>query len=508
MSKIACIYFEGNDSKVALFSKDADNKLKLIKAESIDTSLAFSEQKAAAAEKSNKSNGNNKEKEKYQYNFVLEETTQFNRNFIQKLNEFFIGEDLSKCKFIPILSEPAIYFQKINDEKDLASLNINAKGKIETTIDFVSLYDNAKLAIYPSGQSSYLQAIDSLAKMNNRKYFKIPSVKSAEISLASYVIRKTKFTEKETSLILYIGKEYSKLIFLKGKKLFYLGSTLSVGKNSFNAHNVIVSKILLEMEHAAVSKIDNIVICGEDHSKGLVSVINEAYPGAKVLKQGIESIEIKNVDSFSSEQSFIVPAAVAEEYFAELEKKLSGINLLPSYIKEEQKFIHLGWRGYLAVGMIALSSFLFISKIFSNIDELKAKDDEISRIQLIQAQNQATVNKIKSYESKVKNVDQTKVILNQLSSGTGILSDQLKKLSGFTSNRRNLWMSSLKMDISKNIKLGGFTLSRPMVKELSDSYNGSVLENIIYEPLRETRTFKFSVDAGNLLGGITNETKK
>ena len=69
-------------------------------------------------------------------------------------------------------------------------------------------------------------------------------------------------------------------------------------------------------------------------------------------------------------------------------------------------------------------------------------------------------------------------------------------------------MSSLKMDISKNVKLGGFTLSRPMVKELSDSYNGSVLENIIYEPLRETRTFKFSVDAGNLLGGITNETKK
>ena len=194
MSKIACLYFEGNDSKVAIFEKE-NGQLKMIKAESIDTSLAFSEQKAAE-----KSNGANKQKDKFQYNFVLEESTAFNRTFLNKLNEFFFGEDLSKIKFIPILSEPAIYFQKVNDEKDLASLNINAKGKIETTIDFVKLYDDSKLAVYPSGQSSYLQAIDSLARMNNRKFFKIPTVKSAEISLASYIMRKKRFEDKETSL--------------------------------------------------------------------------------------------------------------------------------------------------------------------------------------------------------------------------------------------------------------------------------------------------------------------
>ncbi len=52
MSKIACIYFEGNDSKVALFEQE-NGQLKMLKAESIDTSLAFSEQKAGAG----KSNG-------------------------------------------------------------------------------------------------------------------------------------------------------------------------------------------------------------------------------------------------------------------------------------------------------------------------------------------------------------------------------------------------------------------------------------------------------------------
>lgn len=502
MFRIACIYFEGNENKVALFSKEED-KLKLIKAESIDTSLAFKEKKSAIG----KSNGN-KSKEAIKYDFVNDESTNFNKKYLEKLSEFFLGEDLSKCKFIPILTEPAIYFQKVNDKKEFAGLNINNNGGIETTIDFVSLYDNSKLAVYPSGQSNYLQAIDSLARMSNRRFFKIPTVKSAEISLASYIARKRKFNEKETTLILYVGKEYSKLIFLRGEKLFHIGSTLSVGKNSFNAHNVIVSKILLEMEQGSLSNINNIVICGEDFSDDLISVINEAYPGVKVLNQEIESVEIENIDSFSSESSFIIPVAVAEEYFAEMEKKLSGINLLPSYIKEEQKLFHLGWQGYLVLLMIALSAFFFTNKIFSNNTELRSKNNEISKIQLIEVQNREKIAKIKSYENKIQNVDKTKVVLNQLSKGTEILSNQLKKLSDFTSYKRNLWMSSLKMDINKNAKLNGFTLSRPVVKELSDSYNGSVLENIIYEPLRETRTFKFSIDAGNLLGGTTNETKK
>ena len=219
-------------------------------------------------------------------------------------------------------------------------------------------------------------------------------------------------------------------------------------------------------------------------------------------------MEIEGVDSFSTESSFIVPAAVAEEYFAELDKKLEGINLLPGYIKEEQKVFQLGWQGYLMLGLIVLSAAFFINKTFSNIVSSKEKDTEISKLLLLEAQNKATVEKIKSYQNKIQNVDQTKNVLNQLSSGTGILSVQMKKLSGFANQKRNMWMNQLTMDKQKNVKLGGFTFSRIVVKDLSDSYNGAILQNILYEPLRETRAFKFSINAGNLMGGVQNEKKK
>jgi len=504
MKKVACIYFEGNDSKIALFQK-VKNELILIKGESMDTTLAFADQKTTVV---GKSNGGNSPKEVYNYDFVTEDST-FNKTYMKKLNEFFIGEDLSQISFIPILSEPAVYFQKVHDEKELASLKVsnNGNGKIENTIGFVNLFDNSKLAVYSSGKSNYLQTIDALARFNNRKFLKIPSVKSAEISLASYVIKKKKFKENDVSLILYVGKEYSKLIFLKGNRLYSVGATVSAGRNSFNAHNVIASKILFEMENGLITNIDNIIVCGEDNSDTLIAVIKEAYPSADIKIQNIESIEIRDLDSFSTTSSFIVPVAVAQEYFDELENKTTGLNLLPRYIREEQKLISLQWHGYLMILLILLSSGYFVTKIYTNAQELAANNTEIKNFTVLEDQNRAALDKLKSYENKIANVDQTKLALNQLSSGIGLFSTQLKKIANFVDQDKILWISKIAMDDQRDVGISGYTFSRRRVKDLSDIYNNSTLENIIFDPLRETRAFKFKIDAGIIPEGERNETK-
>ena len=139
MSSVACIYFEGNDSKIALFTKE-NGVLKLVKGESLDTSLAFTESKADKKSKSLSSNS-----EIFGIEMISEDVNTFNRSYLQKLNEFFVGEDISKCKFIPVLTEPGIYYQKIRESKDLANLNIRPNGKIDKTIDFVDLADGNKL---------------------------------------------------------------------------------------------------------------------------------------------------------------------------------------------------------------------------------------------------------------------------------------------------------------------------------------------------------------------------
>jgi hypothetical protein len=502
MSSVACIFFEGNDSKIALFRKENGN-LQLVKGDSLDTSLAF-------ADKKNNFNkeGTTKNSEIFGMDIISEDLSSFNRSYLQKLNEFFAGEDISKCKFIPILTEPAVYYQKIRDSKDLANLNITPNGKIDTTIDFVELADGNKLAIYPSGQSNYLAAIDSLARMNNKKFLKIESVKCAEISLASFVSKRLPIKPNEISLVIYIGKEYSKIIFIKGNILYHIGSTLPVGKNSFNSHRVLVSKVLLEMEHAGVNAVRRFIITGEDESEDLILKIKETFTDSLVSSFKIKDIEIGSIDTFSTISNFIVPIAAAEEYFDQIENNIKGINLLPSYVKDQQKPFHFGWHGYLLMVLSIISLAYFTYTIYSNSVLSRVMQNDINRLVIIQQQNKEVVETIKSYENKIQNVGQTKIVLDQLSAGTGILSMQMNKLSDFTQKKENVWINHLSFKNQDKLKVEGFTLDRTQARKLSDSYKSAILESITFDPIRETRYFKFSIAGGRIVEGGNNNASK
>jgi hypothetical protein len=495
MSSVACIYFEGNDSKIALFRKE-DGILKLVKGDSLDTSLAFADKKSEM-----KNQEAAKKNELFGIDIISDDVSSFNRSYLQKLNEFFVGEDISKCKFIPIITEPAVYHQKIRDSKDLAHLNITPNGKIDTIIDFVDLADGNKLAVYPTGQSNYLVAIDSLARMNNKKYLKIESVKCAEISLAAFIAKRIQTKTDEISLVTYVGKEYSKIIFLKGNRLHHIGSTLPVGKNSFNSHRVLVSKILLEMEHAGVNNVRRFIITGEDDSEDLKLKIKETFSDAAISFFKVKDIDVGNLDSFNPISNFIIPIAAAEEYFDQIENNTKGINLLPSYVKDQQKPFHLGWHGYLLLILTLLSLGYFSYTMYSNSVLSQMMQKDINRLVVIQQQNREVVETIRSYENKIQNVGQTKIVLDQLSAGTGILSHQMSKLSSFTKDKENVWIRHLSFKNQSNLKLEGYTLDRTVARKLSDSYNTALLESVTFDPIRDTRYFKFSIASASLEKG-------
>ena len=486
MKKLACLYFEGNDSKIVLFSKDKNN-FKLIKAKSIESSQAFANKKSS----SNSGSGD----DLLYYDTLSEEALAYNNSYLQKLNGFLAGENLKDYEFIPILAEPGVYFQKIQSDKDLASLNVSSKGKSKDknkTLSFIEMSDNSKLAVYPSGQVNYLQALDSLAKLNGMRFLKISKVKCAEISLANYVARRSKIKQNAISLIIYFGKEYTKLLFLKGDKLIHLGATLSVGKNSGKINNVVISKILYEREHALIDVPENIFIYGEKVDDEFTTRLHAAHPSA-VIKQFPEDK--------SSMSSFAVPIAVANEYFEELNKKTTGIDLLPPYIREQQKSFQLAWHGIgLLVALFAAVMFLTFF-IFLNEFKIKNMDTKINSLIQLKKQNQEIVDRITNLNSKIDNSEQTKLFLDQISSGSGVWVNNMEKLSDFTNKRRNLWIQNIKIDKANPMIISGFSTSRWVLPELKRSYNNSSLEFIHYEPMRDRNTYEFNLKMSSLNRG-------
>jgi hypothetical protein len=236
--------------------------------------------------------------------------------------------------------------------------------------------------------------------------------------------------------------------------------------------------------------------------------MKESYPNSKISFLKPKQINAKNIDSLSTPGAYTIPLAVAEEYFDQIENKTKGINLLPSYVKEQQKKIQLGWYGYILLALIILSFAFFAYTINGNYIKRNVMDNEIGRLTIIQQQNSEDVDKIKRYEKKIQNVDQTRLLMESLSTGTGVISSQMEKLSSFSEKKDSLWVSNLTFNLSQNLKIEGYTLSRPLVRLLSDSYKLSTLQNIIFDPIKDMRSFKFSIDAGKIVKGtLENEPK-
>ena len=207
-----------------------------------------------------------------------------------------------------------------------------------------------------------------------------------EISLVNYVANNHKIENNDISLIIYLGKEYTKLIFMKGDKLFHIGATLSIGRNSGKINRLVLSKILYEREHSSIESPNNIFIYGEKISDEFTSLLESTYPSSSIKafhddqQAGNES---ENKDNFPW-SSFSVPMAVANEYFNELNNKSTGIDLLPPYIREQQKKFQLAWHGIALFVGLFVAVMLMSYNIFYNKFKSNNIDYEINSLLLVQ----------------------------------------------------------------------------------------------------------------------------
>jgi len=247
-------YCEGNDTKIIVVSKDK-NHIKVLTADTFDVV-----QSALALEDS--ITGLNIEGDELSFEGTSGAKTSSERSIalssISLINETLKEYNLKKCLFIAAVTEPSIYYHLFEGSKIsksskisqdilddiLASKNITINKE---DLGYIELADKSLLAVFLSGEVNGIKLISSLAHYNGRRYYRIAAVKSAEISLAYFVAKKKKFFPDDQSLIVYIGKETSKLIFLLGRKLKHIGSTLDIGTLNLHTYDVYFSKILLEM---------------------------------------------------------------------------------------------------------------------------------------------------------------------------------------------------------------------------------------------------------------------
>ncbi len=508
MKPVIFTYCEGSDTKLIVAEKEKD-KIKILRAATFDIVQPSMRMEAEIS-------GLKLEGDDLALEGVGDQQTSMSETMaissVSLMNDALKEFNLNKSMFVTALTEPAIYYHNFDPSKLGKSAKVNQEIALDIqeakniTVDkenlgYVELADKSLLAVFLSGEVGCIKLINALANHNGKRYYKIPSVKSAEISLAYYVAKRKKFFPDDQSLIVYIGKEYSKLIFLQGRKLKHIGTTLDIGTANLHTYDVYFSKILLEMENGGISSLDNIIVCGEDDSENLILSFYGTFPEANVSRLEFSELDTATVDAQTKERlsSFSVPISVAQEYFDELEKTYSGINLLPRYVKEDQKIFQFAWHGFAILPLLFVAAFFITQRILINQKQIKTLDDQIAEQTYLMKQNQAILDKISTLQAKINGFSQTQTILDSASVGTGVWSNLLSEVSGFIAGKKNIWITKLAKDETGKVYCEGYSLSKDVLTEFAYSIKSAELKSVNYEAIRNKNTYKF-----NLIFSLSN----
>lgn len=506
MKTVVAIYCEGIEAKIAVLNRDkdrisikklltvttgfeqpgeVDDSLPSVEVEGIDDDLQLEEFKEKE----------HKEKKNDGLEFLVD-----------ALRDIKLGNAL----FVPVVSEPVLSYYHHegtlpeNRKKAIELLtreiyDIHGAIVAKDSIDYVNVSDKKQIAGFIEEAVPCVDFINALASLHKKRFFKIPAIKSAELSLASYYLSRFEHGEDKYSLLIYAGKLYSKFIFFAGNNIHHIGSTIDLGTDNLQTYDVYFSKILLEMENGNIPSLDNIIISGQGELDELQNSFEDAFPEAVLHQFTIDKINISEEVTASGAQlsSFTIPVSAAYEYILEKneneEIKSRSLNILPGYVYENQKFFQFGWHSFAMLPLLFGAAFYFTSLIMSNFSSLDRLDSEIYRLQQVQAQNQELIEELTALDNRVSNFDQTVSILDSVSVGNGVWSDSFERISSFLELRRNFWITKLECKTGNEVTLSGYTLSRKSLTEFANYNENTLLNNIDFEPLRQKHVYSYSL---------------
>jgi Tfp pilus assembly protein PilN len=422
---------------------------------------------------------------------------------VSLLNEFPAG----RYKLVYSVSEPSVYYQTLDDTFQARGEKLNKKileelAKIRSErpqadqIASVPAADGQVLAIVREDGLSLLHLIESVKDFIGKRIPQIPFIETSDISLMNMVRANYELSEEEVSLVVYVGSEFSRLIFMKGGEFYHFAPAISEGRSTPNIENTIYSRILLEQDSAGIQRIDRIFLAGESHKVGLKLFLGPQFSNAPIeyLNSGeLDTGELQeSVTEIVSEYAIPISAAMRA-----LDKKKTdylNIDLLPNSFREGQKVFKLAWHGYLLLALIFFSTLFFTMRTISMNERVKQANNELSlkRMQLAENQrlqtildslgreNQRYLGALATYDAVVPNYNRW--------------SKTLYRLTNSIDDIKSFWITSLAQKPDSSIDLGGISMSRGRIPRISNIFEQGALQSVQVDSIRGQEVYKFLVN--------------
>lgn len=407
------------------------------------------------------------------------------------------------------ITEPKVYYTNFNSDwglknrkltlkvvDELSKMRIdNAKIKSDA-VGIIYLPNKRITAVVREGKTDFLDTFDKLKRQGKIKLPAVSFVETLEVSLVNLAVESYSFTEDQKNVIIYVGEDFSRIIFLQGNKLYQICQLISDGHSSSKIANTVYSRLLFESDTLNYDKLDNIILCGRIENTNLKDLLTDSFASEA-------NVEVLNSNRFDLSELLPETLSRLPEYAPALgaalrvlepeNENLIDVNLMPQFIKSGQKAFKLGLIGYLLVGAIGLSLFYSITINAERLSTLNAfkRDLFIKKAKMIEYNE--LVEKLGNLQNEVAIADASLKRIETLTLGSKTYSDFLSKIVLKADIIGHIWITDAFTIADNKLQLMGYSLYRNRIYNLANSLENASLQKVDVLNIREKNVYKFSL---------------
>lgn len=408
--------------------------------------------------------------------------------------------------FVPVVSEPQVSYLIIpnvpkGNEKQIKQFIVDKwlETKLasidENNLRYYKYFKDHYITAYINEDFPVLEQIRQFARFWKMRMPRIPFISAGDICLTSYVLNKYNIQADKNYLIIHIGIDSSRIIFISNKTIKHISSYLGIGVQTVGFHDIIISKINLEMDVAQISEIDKIFLAGEVTESTVPLTFYGSFPLADVEIIKFDELDLSGLNEDKKEQIPVYAFCIAPIFFF-LQKdktKTPFVNLLPFDVIESQKIFKLSPVGYLLLFLIFLAVAFFTQRYITNQKKIEVLQTEIQSKQLLIAENAELVNRVNQLSNRIEAGRRIQQTIDTLILGAERWTEILMKIQEFQPRKRRIWLTSIAAS-EEGVKIFGVGINKYTIPDFSDYLDKALLKSMISQELREKEINRFEIN--------------
>ena len=396
------------------------------------------------------------------------------------------------------VSEPSIYYHTLESDfglkgKKLKSRILDELRSVRSirpsldAIDFFRSVDKNLVCIVREDGLTLLNSLEAVKPFLGKRLPRIPLIEISDVALMNLARANYGFAPDEITTIIYVGVEFSRLIFMKGSEFYHFAPVLGEGYDSPNIQNTLYSRLLLEQDNMGIPHIDKILLAGESQKITFDEFLRHQLPDVDVQFLRTPYIDIGSLPADVQERvpEYAIPIATAWKILDDDHPAFFPTNVLPESIREGQRTFKLAWHGYVLFAVVFLCTLYFTGQYTQLKQELNNKQQTLVQLKNRVAENERLKVAIAEKNDQRNRFNTALAVYDSLVPGCDRWNRNIAQLTKGVEDLRGMWITDVRALADGSMSIQGYALYRARIPRIAALFDNSTLAKVEVKEIRE-----------------------